>query len=157
VKERLEDALDKPGQPVNFGTMAHDHVMYMMLTECAVDMRDQAALGKWAPRLMELAQRDDHRLYSAIAARGMGVAQRMEGRLERAETHLQQALAIFTELGVNWQRGRTLVELAEVEMVRPKKGKARARELYEQALAVFEEMHAAPFASTARQSLEALG
>jgi len=157
VTQRLEDALDKPGQPVNFGTMAHDHVMCMMLTECAVETQDKSALNTWAPRLMELARRDDHKLYTAIAARGLGVAERMAGRLDESEASLRQALQIFIELGANWQRGRTLGELAELEMARPKKRKASARQYYSQALEMFEQMRAAPYSARAREALDALG
>jgi hypothetical protein len=157
VTERLEGALDKPGQPVNFGTMAHDHVMYMMLTECAVEMRDEAALNKWAARLMEVAQRDDHKLYTAIAARGLGVAQRIAKRLDESEASLEQALGIFTGLGARWQRGRTLMELAELQTNQPRKRKARAREQLSEAVAIFEDMGSAPYAAKARQALDALG
>ena len=157
VSERLERALEKPGQPVNFGTMAHDHVMYMMLTECAVEMRDEAALNKWAGRLMELARRDDHKLYTAIAARGLGVAQRIGGHLDESQESLEQALGIFTGLGARWQRARTLMELAEVQMKYPRKRKAEARDHLSEAAAIFEEMGSVPYAATAREALEALG
>jgi hypothetical protein len=156
VKQRLEAALVKPGQPVNFGTGAHDHELYMMLCECAVEMRDGAALNQWAPRLMELAQRDQHRLYTAIAARGLGVAQRMAGRLSESAESLQAALALFTELATPWQRGRTLMELGDLALAGPKRGKAKAREYYTDAASLFDEIGAAPAAARARERLEVL-
>ena len=156
MTKRLEGALDKPGQPVNFGTMAHDHLMYMMLTECAVEMRDEAALNKWAGRLMELAQRDDHKLYTAIAARGLGVAQRMQGKLDDSEASLKQALQVFTGLGARWQRGRTLMELAELQMKQPGKRKAKARGHLSEAAGLFEGMGSTPYAAKAHQALDAI-
>jgi hypothetical protein len=156
VRERLEGALDKPGQPVNFGTMAHDHVMYMMLTECAVEMRDEDALNKSAAQLMKLAQQDDHKLYTGIAARGLGVAQRMGGRLDESELSLEQALEIFSGLGARWQRGRTLMELAELQLERPRKRKASARQYYNEAVQMFEQMRAEPYLARAREAVEGL-
>jgi len=157
VKERLELALDKSGQPVNYGTMAHDHVLYMMLTECAVETRDEDALNKWVGRLMPLAQRDEHKLYAAIASRALGVAHLMAGRLRESEAAFQQALQVFTELGTRWQRGRTLVEMAELEMSRPRKSKKKARQHYSEALEMFEEIQAAPDAARTRSALAAAG
>ena len=88
----LEAALDKSGQPVKRGTMAHDHHVYMLLTESAASRRDAADLARYAPRLAELAERDNHRLYRAIALRAQGVAERLTGSLDEARAHLNQAL-----------------------------------------------------------------
>ena len=48
--------------------MAHDHVMYMMLADTALELRDQDRLRKYGTLLLELARRDDHQLYTAIAS-----------------------------------------------------------------------------------------
>ena len=47
--------------------MAHDHEIYMILADTAVELRDADALRKYAPPLESLASRDNHRLYLAIA------------------------------------------------------------------------------------------
>jgi tetratricopeptide (TPR) repeat protein len=157
VKECLERALEKSGQPVNYGTMAHDHAITMMLTECAVETRDEAALNKWAVRLMELAERDDHKLYAAIASRALGVSHRMAGRFGEAEASLQRALEVFTQMGTRWQRGRTLVEMAELELSRPRKGRKKARKHFSEALRMFEGIQAAADVARTRLALATVG
>ncbi|HWR88560.1 MAG TPA: hypothetical protein VN277_09090, partial [Acidiferrobacterales bacterium] len=75
----MEMALETAGQPVNWGTMAHEHDTYAVLADTAVLQRDAAALRQYAPRLEELAARDGHKLYLAIAQRAWGVAHRLAG------------------------------------------------------------------------------
>ena len=151
VQQKLESALDKPGQPVRRGTMAHDHHVYMLLTDAAAQQRDPAALARYAPQLEAMAERDGHRLYAAIAARAQGVAARLAGSYGAAATHLQQALDLFTSLGTGWQRGRTLTELAELAAVQGHP--AEARGLYTEALAAFEALQAQPDAERTRNAL----
>jgi hypothetical protein len=55
VKEKLEQALDLSGQPVKRGTMAHKHIVYMMLADSAAQLRDEAGLMKYALLLEKLA------------------------------------------------------------------------------------------------------
>jgi hypothetical protein len=148
----LESALDKAGQPVNFGTMAHDHEIYMALADSAAELRDEAALDKYAPQLEKLAQRDDHKLYLAIAHRTQGIADRLAGRYAEAEIRLKQALDLFTGYGARWQAGRTLFELGELNLVRLKE-KTAAREYFLQALGSFEEIQARPYAEQAHKAL----
>ena len=109
------------GQPVNFGTMAHDHEIYMILADTAVEMRDSSGLYKYAPLLEELANRDKHKLYLAIAHRAYEFAHRLEGKHAEAETQLKQALELFTKLGARWQIGRTLFELGELNSLNQRK------------------------------------
>ena len=144
------------GQPVNFGTMAHDHEMYMMLADGAAELRDSEGLVKYAPLLADLAGRDGHQLYLGIAYRALGVGRRLAGEHGEAETLLRQGLAIFKELGTRWQIGRTLFELAELEMSRPRKKKAQAREILAEAQDMFEDMQAVPYAERTRAALAAL-
>ena len=143
------------GQPVNFGTMAHDHEIYMTLADTAVEMHDLNALHKYAPQLEELADRDKHKLYLAIAHRALGVAYRLEGRHTEARTRLKQALDLFTKLGARWQMGRTLFELGEWNLSQPEK-KIQAREYFSLALSLFEEIQAVPNAERTRAALNAL-
>jgi len=143
------------GQPVNFGTMAHDHEIYMILADTAVEMRDANALYKYAPHLEELANRDKHKLYLAIAHRALGVAHRLEGKHVEAKTRLKQSLDLFTKLGARWQMGRTLFELGEWNLTQPEK-KIQAREYFSLALSLFEEIQAVPNAERTREAISSL-
>lgn len=134
--------------------MAHDHEIYMTLADTAVEVRDVDALRKYAPPLENLASRDNHRLYLAIAHRALGVEHRLAGEHALAETRLRQALELFTRLGTRWQIGRTLFELAELNLPH---SRPKAREYYSQALGAFEEIDAAPNAERARQALNSVG
>jgi hypothetical protein len=142
------------GQPVNFGTMAHDHEIYMMLADTAAELCDAKAIRKYAPKLEKLARRDDHKLYLAIANRALGVGHRLAGEAPAAEARLKEALGLFTELGARWQTGRTLFELGELTAAG---SPAQARDYYSQALGSFEAIRAEPYAERARAALSALG
>lgn len=154
VKQNLEQALGTSGQPVNFGTMAHDHEVYMILTDTAVELRDADALRKYAPELERVAARDGHRLYLAIAQRALGVSHRLAGEREAAETLLGEALRLFSQIGAQWQTGRTQFELGELHLAG---SPAMAREYYLQALGSFEELRAAPDLERTRVVLNSLG
>ena len=143
------------GQPVNFGTMAHDHEIYMTLADTAVELRDADALRKYAPDLETLASRDSHRLYLAIAHRALGIAHRLEGEHSEAENRLRQALELFTKLGARWQIGRTLFELGELSFEGSQK-ETKAREYFAQALGAFEEIQATQNAERTRAALNSL-
>jgi tetratricopeptide (TPR) repeat protein len=134
--------------------MAHDHEIYMTLTDTAVELRDVDALRKYAPELEKLASRDNHILYLAIAYRALGVGHRLAGEHAAAENKLKEALNLFIKLGTRWQIGRTLFELGEANLTR---SNAKAREYYSQALGSFEEIQAAPNAEQTRIALNSLG
>jgi hypothetical protein len=103
VRKNMETALKTAGQPVNWGTIAHEHDTYAILVDTAVAQRDGAALKQYSPRLEELARRDDHKLYLAIAHRARGVAHRLAGEHAEAEARLHQALELFAGLETRWQ------------------------------------------------------
>ena len=153
VKQNLEHAIGTAGQPVNFGTMAHDHEIYMTLTDTAVELRDADALRRYLPDLEKLAARDNHRLYLAIAYRARGVERRLAGQRAEAENNLKQALGLFAKLGARWQIGRTLFELGELSVTQ---SNAKAREYYSQALGSFAEIGAMPDAERTRNALNSL-
>lgn len=152
VRNLIETALERPGQPVKRGTMAHDHDMYMGLTDTAAQARDVDALRQYAPRLEELATRDNHILYLAIANRAWGVAHRLAGEYSEAESRLDNALALFSEPGTRWQIGRTLAELAELELAR--QNVAEARGYFTRALEEFQALRAEPDAARTQAALE---
>ena len=130
--------------------MAHDHEIYMILSDTAAELRDMDALRKYAPTLEQLASRDNHRLYLAIAHRATGVWHRLAGEHIEAEHHLKEALGLATKLRARWQIGRTLFELGELHRSRSQE---KAREYYSQALGAFEEMQAVPYAERTRLAM----
>lgn len=155
VKETIVRGFARAGQPVKRGSMAHDHDMYMALADTAAQMRDAAGCREYAARLEELAERDGHRLYRAIAQRAWGVAHRLTGEHREAETRLNCALEIFRDLGTQWQIARTLIELGE--LARDQDARTHARDLFAQALAVFEAMRAIPDVARTRALIATMG
>lgn len=149
--ERLQAGFQRAGQPVKRGTMAHDHDVYMLLTDTAAEARDAVALAEYTPQLVELAERDSHTLYLAIAQRARGIMDRLAGDYGNAETHLQLALGQFEQLGMKWQRARTLSELGELEINRGEP--ERAHEYFTRALTEFEALGAIPNVTRTRELL----
>jgi len=122
--------------------MAHEHIVYMMLVDAAARAGDEAAIRKFAPRLEELALRDDHKPYLAVAHRAWGVALRLSGEYKEAEARLEKALAIFEEFGSSWQIGRTQFELGELALAQTDGAAAHSYFLLAQTR--FEELGAQP-------------
>lgn len=122
--------------------MAHEHIVYMILVDSATIVRDESTILKYAPLLEELAKRDDHHPYLAIAQRAWGVAHRLSGAYDDSETRLKEALELFSELDTRWQIGRTLYELGELELARSNMD--QAREYFAEALEKFKSLKAAP-------------
>lgn len=136
VKEQLEFALGLSGQPVKRGTMAHKHIVYMMLVDAASKANDVDTILKYAPLLEELAVRDSHQPYLAVCHRAYGVAHFINREFDKSEARLKQALEIFDSLGMVWQTGRTLAELGNLAQATDDISKSdewfiRARELFE--------------------------
>lgn len=150
--ERLVRSLSLSGQPVKRGTMAHEHIVYMMVVDAMCIEQDREGIEEYAPRLTELAERDDHQPYIAIARRALGVAARLAGELEKARPLLNDALAIFTEKAMNWQAGRTLHELGKLELARGSNEQTEA--FFSEALATFERVGAKPFLERVQADLE---
>jgi hypothetical protein len=157
VTHTLANALDKAGQPVKRGTMAHEHDIAMLLADTAANRRDLAELERWVPRLEALVERDGHPLYNAIALRARGVAQRLAGDSASSEASLKQALSAFDALGARWQSARTRLELAETSAMAdaPEADQQRRSHLAE-ALAAFEALAARPDADRTRAALQTI-
>jgi hypothetical protein len=155
ISQKLELALGLDGQPVKRGTMAHDHIVYMMLTDAAAQFRDLAGLHLYLPQLEELALRDDHKPYLAVAHRARAVECLLEGRHSEAETHLQQAVEMFEGMAARWQLGRTLTVLAELDLARSDPG--AARDHLAAALGEFGVIGAAPDVERTRTAILAAG
>jgi tetratricopeptide (TPR) repeat protein len=154
VNEELESALELSGQPVKRGTMAHEHIIYMMLTESAAQLRDGDGLRRYASQLETLAEQDDHRPYRAVAHRAWGIAHRLDNDYDEADRRLSLALELYSELDTPWQIGRTLCEMAELELARS--DGATAHDHLSRALMNFEEIQALPDMKRTRMALEEL-
>ena len=151
VSKRLESALALSGQPVKRGTMAHEHIVYMMLVDSAATAGDLPGLERFVPELKALAERDQHAPYRAVALRAEGVAHRLRGDVASAEAALLAALDIFETTGMDWQAGRTLTELGLLETSRSEQEAADV--YYNRALDVFERIHARPAFDRARDAM----
>lgn len=154
IDKRLEPALGLSGQPVKRGTMAHEHIVYMMLVDSAAMAGAEAAIRKYAPLLQSLAERDDHRPYLAVAQRAWGIAHRIAGEYDEAERCLKSALALFGELETHWQIGRTLFEMGELE--RTRSNTELAEDYFTQALGAFERIKAGPYINRTRAAMRQL-
>jgi len=149
---QLEAAGNKPVSAA--GLLFHDNELYSMYLDIAVQQRDEAALRQYAPLAEEMAKRDGHILNQAGAHRAWGVLHRLQGDYAEAETRLNQALEIFQRLETRWQIGRTFFELGELAQTRT--DPVSARDHLSRALAMFEEMKAAPDVARTRAALESL-
>jgi tetratricopeptide (TPR) repeat protein len=152
VLEELESALKLAGQPVKRGTMAHEHIVYMMLTDTAAQIGDKMAIDRYLGLLEPLVERDDHQPYLAVAHRARGVSQLIEGELAGAETSFNKSMDLFQEFDAPWQIGRTYCELAKLDLARS--DHKAAHDHYQQALAEFERIQALPDLKRTRAALE---
>lgn len=134
--------------------MAHEHIVFMMLVDAAARAGDAAAIRKFTPRLEELALQDDHKPYLAVAHRAWGIALRISGEFEEAETRLEKALEIFEEIEASWQIGRTLYELGELALVQT--DGVAAHSYFMLAQTRFEELGAKPDIARTAKLLENL-
>jgi tetratricopeptide (TPR) repeat protein len=133
--------------------MAHEHVVYAILADGATLAKDTAAIQRYAPKLEELALRDDHRPYLAVAHRAWGVAHRLQTDFTSARSQLAQALDLFESFGARWQSGRTLFNMGELEAAKGES--AAACGYFRRALEAFEEMKAEPAIARAEAALAA--
>lgn len=142
VKTRLEPALQLSGQPVKRGTMAHEHIVYMMLVDSAAVAREETMIRKYVSKLEELATRDNHQPYLAVAHRAQGIAHMLAEEYEEAESRLQQSVEIFEKLESHWQTGRTWLELGKLSSLRNNNDEAKER--FTKAMTSFEAIRATP-------------
>jgi len=134
--------------------MAHKHIIYMMLADAAAQSHDVATIRRYSSLLEELATRDNHRPYLAVAHRSWGIMCRLNEEFAEAKVRLMQALELFEELQAHWQIGRTLVELAELS--RAHSDATGARDYFARALSEFEALNALPAIEQTRAALEGL-
>ena len=152
VKDYLETAGKIPVSSRGF--LMNETERYFLLVDLAVQERDEVGLRQYAPLAEEMALRDEHLLFQAGSHRAWGVLHRLEGKYEKAEARLNQALEMFQGLETRWQIGRTLYELAELAVARA--DPTEAREYFSRALVAFEEIRANPDAVRTREALRLL-
>src|SRR5262245_58155403 len=132
----VQEALVRVIDPAKWGSAASEPDLYAMLADVAARQRDATALREYAPVAEELAARFDHKLYQGVADRALGVVYTLSGDYAQAEKRLNRALRLFRGLKTRWQTGRTLYELAELDLARGDTSGARDR--FRRALAAFE-------------------
>ncbi len=125
-----------------------------MLVDILAQARDLEGLQKYAPMAKQLAERLGHTLYEGIAHRALAVMHKLLGNSEKAVKELQQAMALFKELNVRWQIGRTHLELGELAVDGGNIEFASAH--FSEALKAFEEVHAMPAMEQAQNRLKSL-
>lgn len=134
--------------------MAHEHIVYMMLADASAQSRDAANTRSYAEKLEDLASRDEHLPYLAVAQRAQGIAYQLDGDLAEANKRLDEALGLFDELEMPWQIGRTLTDLAELALASAEQG--AARDYLGRALEAFESLGATPDIERTRLALDAV-
>jgi tetratricopeptide (TPR) repeat protein len=148
MKEHLEAAFARSNAPLKWGSMPTEPELYVLLTDSAAEQRDESALREFAPILEELASRNGHKLYEAVAHRASGVAHTIAGEYTQAQARLEQSLALLRALDTRWQIGRTLYEFGDLASRQGDLPSARA--YFSQALAHYEELRAAPYVERTR-------
>jgi class 3 adenylate cyclase/DNA-binding NarL/FixJ family response regulator len=115
-----------------------------------------------APTLAELPSQalaqvaQQHVLFSSgwmfLMPRVLGVADRINGRWNEAETHLQAAMAMAANVQARPELGRTCLDYAHMLVARGQRGdRDRAVELVQQASSMFHALGMAPFTRQAEQ------
>ena len=132
--------------------MAHEHDIYMLLVEAALQTGNTPALENHLPQLEKLARRDNHGLYLATALRARGALHRIKGEFQEAEQDLQEALSIFQKMDTRWQCGRTCVEMGKLSQSQG--DSASASQQFMQAQRYFEEVGALPDLSRVIQEIQ---
>lgn len=154
MREYVETSIEQWAMPLKWGTNPHEHDLYILLADAAARQRDLAAIRHYAPLAEELAVRDDHKLYRAMAHRALAVAHRLAGEYDDAETRLNHALGLFQPLGTRWQIGRTLFEWGELEDSRG--NSAGARDYFSGALVEFDALRAVVDSANTRARIQDL-
>lgn len=154
MKEHLEEAFSKSNAPLKWGSMPTEPELYVLLADSAAERRDETALREFTPILEELATRNGHKLYEAVAHRAWGVAHTLAGEYEEARTRLNQSLALLRPLDTRWQIGRTLYELGE--LASKQRDLTAARSHFSEALTLYHDLRAVPYVQRTEARLASL-
>ncbi|MEA2575323.1 MAG: hypothetical protein QOH93_2621 [Chloroflexia bacterium] len=143
MREHLEAAFARSNAPLKWGSMPTELELYVLLADSAAEERDESAIREFAPILEELATRNGHALYEAVAHRAWGVAHTIAGEYTQAQVRLEQSLTLLRGMDARWQIGRALCELGELAAQRGDRPSART--YFSEALAQYEELRAVPY------------
>jgi tetratricopeptide (TPR) repeat protein len=154
-EERARRALEALGAD-DFGAIRRDPEWMLsicLLVEVAATLGDVERVGRLY-RLLEpyqdLVVVSPHDFGTGSAARSLGVAATTCGRLNEAEGHFQDALALNTRIGAHPWLAHTQADYARMLLARGGRGDPeRALELIERALATYRELGMNSYAARA--------
>jgi len=154
MKEHLEEAFAKSNAPLKWGSMPTEPELYILLADSAAERRDETALREFAPQLEEIAVRNGHKVYQAVAHRAWGVAHTLAGGYAEAQARFEQSLTLLRPFDTRWQIGRTLYDLGE--LASRQGAHSAARNYLSQALVHYEALGAAPYVERTKARLTEL-
>src|SRR6185436_17827033 len=117
----------------------------------ALGVDDLARAELLVERLEQQARSSQIPWSLAVSARGRGLLLAAQGQLEQSAEALEGALREHQRSPVPFERARTL--LAYGQVLRRGKQKRKAREALEEAVAIFEQLGAEPWAQRGRDEL----
>jgi len=120
--------------------------------EAALANGDTLRAASWVEQFETQATSSPIPWSLAVSARCRALLEATNGDLDAAEAALERALDEHVHCPMPFERARTL--LAQGQVLRRSKQRRRAREALEEAIAVFEQLGAAPWAERAREELE---
>jgi tetratricopeptide (TPR) repeat protein len=151
MREHLEEAFARSNAPLKWGSMPTELELYVLLADAATEQRDESAIREFAPILQELATRNGHTLYEAVAHRAWGVAHTVAGEYTQAQARLEQSLTLLRAIETRWQIGRTLYELGDLAS---RQGDLPSAHTYfSDALVHYEDLGAVPYIERTRSRL----
>jgi tetratricopeptide (TPR) repeat protein/DNA-binding XRE family transcriptional regulator len=118
-----EKAVQKAGPVVDLERLAR------MYQDLSLAYQETGAMGNavsYAQKALALYEMQENREAQAWVENNLGLVLLKLDQIEQGERHLQNALTIFNELGLQRRKSNLLLSLAELEMTRGAYGKAEA-------------------------------
>jgi DNA-binding CsgD family transcriptional regulator len=119
--------------------------------EAALAVGETTRAAAWVEQFEAQATRSRIPWSLAVSARCRAMLEAANGDLDAAEASLDRALEAHVDCPMPFERARTL--LAQGQVLRRSKQRRRAREALEEAIAIFEQIGAEPWAQRAREEL----
>lgn len=123
--------------------------------EAALGVGDRELARSLADLLLEHATSTGHRWSNATGWRLRALLAAADGRLDDAREASEQALRLLDDLGMSFERARTLLAAGVIE--RRARRRTRARELLAEATEELERLGASAWAARARHELDRVG
>ncbi|MEA2633418.1 MAG: hypothetical protein QOH92_185 [Chloroflexota bacterium] len=147
-----EDAVERAGPLLDLDRLSR---MYQDLSLAYQETGALVNAASYARKALALHEMQQNREAEAWAQNNLGLILLKLGQLESGERHLQNALAIFEELGIRRRKSNLLLSLSKLELTR--KAYARAEEYAIEALASAKACGEEMTAALAHQTLGELG